>query len=291
MSKHLFFLNLTCRRWVRFLFVLLIFCAGCLSADAQLKGRPTPARQTPAAISESDGRLLIERFQQNQDVGRFGYRFHLEERPYRLPSYSVTGRLFGYWMHGQRWTLIELDGVDGTGDIRYLMDGGKLPRIWKWEDDRFSTFPVEDMNEPLAPGFSITLFEILMPYLHWKDSIYQGPTRILGRPVHRFVLENPKENFGPGHVELAIDESYAVMLQLRSYNRDGSEIRRWQAAQFKRMGEDWTIGRIDVSDPEARGRSRLTMTHWCEPSEVSGDWFNPEIGKRSAETKIHWIEL
>jgi hypothetical protein len=291
MSTTLFPINLTCRRWVRFLFALLVFFSGWSVVGAQFKGRPTTARQTPAAISESDGELLIQRFQQNQNIGAFGYRFHLEERPYRSPSLSVTGRLFGYWLQGQRWSRIELDGSEHSGEISYIMDGSLQPRIWKRADGSFSAIPIEDMNNPLVPGFSITLFEILMPYLHWEESDYQGPTRIMGRPVHRFVLENPEQDIGPAYVELSIDESYAVMLQLRSYNSDDTERRRWQAAQFKRIGEDWTIGRIDVSDPSSRGRSRLAFTHWCDPSKVSADWLNPESAQPFVGNDIRWTEL
>lgn len=291
MSTTLFYFNLTCRRWVRFLFVLLAICCSWDILDAQLKGRPTPARQTPDAISESDGEILMQRFQQNQNIGGFGFRFHLEERPYRNPSFSVTGRFFGYWLDGKRWTRIELDESAHSGLTSYLFDGSSDPKIWKWIDGGFYLLPIENINDPLLPGFSITLFEILMPYLHWENPAYQGPTRIMGRPVHRFVFENPNISIGPEHVELAIDESYAVMLQLRSYRSGGSELRRWQAAQFKRMGEDWTIGRIDVSDPQTRGRSRLTFTHWCEPPDRLRHWLSPECPLPGLKSDIQWIEL
>lgn len=242
---------------------------------AQFKGRTPPARQMPDRLDQESGEALLESFRGGQGVGVFGYKFELEERPYRDSSWQLSGRLYGHWFGDPYWSRLEIDQDSGEAAV-WLLRNGREPAIWKWQDDRFREVEPANWNNPLIDGSSVTIFDLLMPYIHWQESEYLGPTRHLGRPIQRFLLQNPIADAEPAVVEAYIDEAFFALLQVRSYDAEGDELRRWQAASFRRAGEDWTLGRLDLSDRQSRSSTRLRFTHYLEYPNLDTSGFRPE---------------
>lgn len=265
-------------RHYRFILCLLLAVFALVAFQdslAQFKGRTPPARQMPDRLDQNAGEALLETFRSGQGVGAFGYRFELEERPFREPSWRLSGRMYGYWFGDPYLTRIELDSKDGETAV-WILRNGVEPGIWEWQGDSFSKLDPQRWNDPLVEGVSVSAFDLLMPYIHWREFDYLGPFRHLGRPVQRFVLENPDTESQPAAVEAFIDEAYYALLQVRSYDNEGNELRRWQAASFRRAGDEWILGRLDLSDRRARSSSQIRFTHYLEYPNLDTSEFSPE---------------
>ena len=262
-------------KFFRGLILVSVLLAPVQESFAQFKGRTPSARQMPDRLDQESGESLINVFRRGQSVGDFGYRFELEERPYRDSSWSLNGRLYGHWYGDPYWTRLELDLEDGS-TVTWLLQNGREPAIWKWLESGFEKVDPDTWSDPLVDGSSVTIFDLLMPYIHWPEFEYLGPTRHLGRPIQRFYLLNPNADGDPAVVEAYIDEAFFALLQVRSYDADGDELRRWQAASFRRAGDDWTLGRLDLSDRQTRSSTRIRFTHFLEYPNLDTSWFRPE---------------
>ena len=49
-----------------------------------------------------------------------------------------------------------------------------------------------EMFQPIA-ATELTAFDLQMPFLEWPDAVYEGLTKLRGRPAHQFIVYPPRE--------------------------------------------------------------------------------------------------
>lgn len=103
---------------------------------------------------------------------------------------------------------------------------------------------VDDFSAPL-PAFDLLRFDMDLPFLLWKEAVYDGPGEFLGRPVQRFLIQAPQP-YPLSHVYVWIDGRFGLPLGWDAFDREGRLWRQFRVRSFRRRNGDWTVGRMQI---------------------------------------------
>ena len=132
--------------------------------------------------------------------------------------------------------------------------------------------------EPLA-GTDLTIFELQTPFFYWTDFVYEGLTRVRGRPAHSFVLYPPAD-FGaaqPGlsGVRILVDSQFQALVQAELLGAKGLVEKTISILDLKKVGEHWIPKSIDFRNNLTRGKTRFTVTAAGLDLDLSAAVFEP----------------
>lgn len=238
----------------RLFLVLVLAATFAAPLSAQFKFREPPNRGDPGALHQEEGMSLWHQFIANRALGSFSIEGELIYRPARAASSSLRIRIEADWQPALERTRVVLQapfmppvertllvGVDGVFDLVESQDSADV-------------LPVSEdaLMQPLLPGLPITWNDLLLAYLQWDDVSYAGPTRMLGRPAHRFVLRNPNQQAEPASVSVSIDEDFAALLQADLRNARDDVIKRIRIGSFRQFGDLWMFSELFWEDRSTR---------------------------------------
>jgi hypothetical protein len=263
--------NFLPRRW-RLLLAALLLGTPC-AALAQFKGRVPPARETPGALDAASGTRLLQLFREGQQTPPFACAFTLEQRPRRGPARTTEGWLIADW-RGDPY-LTRVLWADPEQGPPLLLRNGRAPEAWTVADAGAVKIDEADWEASLMDGSTITVFDLLMPYIHWDGTQYLGPLRHLGRPAHAFRIDNPAAAGAVGRVELLIDADFFAPLRVVTHDRSGERLRTWSISGVRRVDGLWTVHTLEVFDHASRAKSRIVFSAPRDIGEPDVSWFNP----------------
>lgn len=249
--------------------------------DAQPRFRPPPNRATPARLDEAGGRALLERFRFSGIEEPFFFQFRLRHMPRRAPSITYEGRMWAHWWGEAHRTRIRLS-EDAEPLLDLLLVNGASPEAWMKAESSASGSALitgDQLLQPLAPGLAFTPFELLMPFVHWEDWAYEGSDRLRGRPAHYFLLYPPEDDAryaSISGVRILIDEDFNVLLQAEILGASGELVKTMRADTFRRMGDQWIVRRIDITNEGTRDRTRFEVIAAAMEIDLPDAVFDPE---------------
>lgn len=267
------------RRWI---FTALVFSVTASAVlEAQPRFRPPPNRIDPARLNEEEGERLLERFRKSGIPEPFSFHFRLEHMPRRAATVTYEGRLWAHWWGGVHETRIHL--LEGTpaGGVGLLLRNGPEPEAWirrAGEDATAETVDRNRMMEPLTEDIAFTPFDLLMPFVHWEDWVYEGSRRMRGRPAHYFLLYPPEDDpryADVSGVRILVDADFNALLQAEVIDTDGARMKTLRADSFRRVGDQWIVRRIDITDERTRDRSRFEVVAAAMDAELDEGVFAP----------------
>ena len=110
---------------------------------------------------------------------------------------------------------------ESADDRHWLLASNGEPRVWTRNNDFSGEIDLasgEALQQPFIEDTFFSAFDLLMPFRHWEEVIYEGVTRIRGRPVHRFLFYPPPDDpryAGIGGVRASIDGDFNAILEFR----------------------------------------------------------------------------
>lgn len=268
-------------RWRTWLVLLLAWGFLGNSVEAQRRIRPPPQYKTWGEPDQAKGLSLLQSFRESWLPGEYYLAFSLRTYGSGRPDLRIPGRLFGGQGPGGPASLIEIgDGVAGVEPVRYLILNGPAPAVWRWSEE--GTCPErlsgEALREPIL-ATDITPFDLQLPYLYWKDFVYEGLTRFRGRPTEVFILYPPVDEMDlyPGitGVRLYLDAQFNAMMQASILNGELEVVKEINLLEIRKIDESWIAKSIDVRRPDgAKTRFRV------EAASMDNRWrealFHPE---------------
>ncbi|MDQ5977899.1 MAG: hypothetical protein QG602_871 [Verrucomicrobiota bacterium] len=223
------------------------------------KGASGPADQ-------AEGARILSEFRQAQIAGDYWLSFELRVMPRKGAERTVTGALLGTPGTGGPLTRITI------GDGAWLIETGPQPSAWTVNGD---------VVETAAPGQAladtgVTVFDLQMPFLYWKDFIYEGHARVRGRPTYSFILRPPAGQEVPlpelTGVRVLIDTQFQAMVQAELLGAGNTALKTIALLELKKVGEQYLPKSLDVRDHRTRAKTRFTVRaaaldlHW--PAEA-----------------------
>jgi len=233
---------------------------------------------------QEEGRKVLQTFRSHGLYpGQHYLEFTLSILPRRGEERSVPGRLWGtHDTQGNLTRIVLSPGVPGQ-ETRLLVRIGPKSAAWTFtpgKDSSVQPLSSAALFEPLA-GSDVTAFDLEMPFLYWDDFVFEGVSKVRGRPAHVFLMK-PPANLIPGAqkitgVRLYLDTEYSAVVQFQEVGADDSPIKTMSTLDLKKVDDQWIVKSIDYRVEETRNKSRFTVTAAAENQEFSPALFEPAV--------------
>lgn len=215
-------------------------------------------------------------------AGDYYLEFKLRVMPRRGAEREFKGQLWGSRVEAGPLSRISLATPEGT-ERRFLLQNGTAPAGWEWTegaDSQVNPLDVSALFAPLIPGAQLTVFDLQMPYLYWEDFVFEGVSKIRGRPAHTFLLYPPAA-FAAGYpglsgVRVHLDTQFNALVQTELLDEKGQPFKSLSVLDLKKVGEQWMVKTIDLRDERSRDKTRFQVTGAALNLELAATVFDPE---------------
>lgn len=251
-----------------------------LPAAPGRKVRPPPNYVQFGSPDQAEGARIWREFRGLGFAGDYYLEFRLRVMPRRGEGFEVPGRLWATRNQVGPVQRVVLAAPAGA-EQRLLIQNGPTPALWLAAGDAAAS-PVAGTARtelPLIPGVNISPFDLQMPFLYWEDFVFEGISRIRGRPAHTFLLY-PPDNHGGEDSELTgvrvhLDTQFRALVQTELIGADGKAYRTMSVQELKKAGEQWVVKTIDWRDERTRNKTRLQITGIALDQDFSPVIFEP----------------
>jgi len=250
------------------------------AAPAQQRFLPQPNYVQLTPPDQAEGRRILEEFRAKGIAGDYFFELQLHILPRRGDERVVSGRLWG--MRNEQGPLTRLDLLTDPAkktELRLLVQDGPAPAVWRW-DGEGAVHP-QDLTALFAPlgDTNLTAFDLQMPFLYWTDFVYEGLTRMRGRPAHQFLLRPPPD-FVEKYpaltgVRVYLDTQFTALVQAELIGERGEVRKTISLLELKRVGEQWIPKSLDVRDEATRNKTRFVVTGAALGLKLPAEVFAP----------------
>jgi hypothetical protein len=266
-----------------------VVCLFCFSASSALLAQPKRFQPSSdyAHVGKADqeeGRKVLQIFRsRGLYPGQHYLEFLLTILPRRGDERSIPGRLWG--THDDRGNLTRIvlaPGVAGQ-ETRLLVRVGPASAAWTFtpgKDRAVQPLSAAALFEPLA-GSDVTAFDLEMPFLYWNDFVFEGVSKVRGRPAHVFLMKPPAGFIPPSEkitgVRLYLDTEYTAVVQFEEVGANDEPIKTVSTLDLKKVDDQWIVKSIDYRVEATHNKSRFTVTAAAENQEFSSALFEPAV--------------
>ncbi|MCC6414996.1 MAG: outer membrane lipoprotein-sorting protein [Opitutaceae bacterium] len=261
---------------------------------AGLAGLAIPASAAPASKTtrvpsdfgqfgppdQAKGERILGEFRNLGVAGDYYLQFELQVLPRRGERMVYAGRLWGGRNESGPISRVELE--DGRGQVqRLLIQSGPEPRIWSGRQGESTEqlMPAASLYAPLLEGSELTPFDLLMPYLYWRDFVFEGVSKVLGRAAHTFLMKPPAGDPAEGGrlaaVRVQLDTQFRAMVQSELLNTQGEVYKSLTLRDLKKVGDQWMIKAIDLRNEQTRDKTRFQVLRAAVGLDLSPAVFEP----------------
>lgn len=261
---------------------MLLALLGSTLAPAQPAGRrvrPPPNYVQFGTPDQDEGARILRGFRGMGISGDYYLEFRLRLMPRRGTEVEEGGRLWG-----TRNALGPIQRVElgqGGAKGRWLIQNGTVPGVWQAvADGAADPVAIENHFLPIMSGADLTPFDLQMPYLYWEEFVFEGVSRIRGRPAHTFLLYPPADYLATESelvaVRVQLDTQFNALVQSELIGTDGRPYKTMSVLDLKKAGEQWMVKTIDLRDERTRNKTRFQITGAALGQDFSPIIFSPE---------------
>lgn len=250
----------------------LFFCFVLSPLAAQ---RPSSERAKPGMerIDQEEGAKRLASFRQQRLNGDYVFEFQLEHKPRRARTTRYDGIMWGTWNDQGALTRIRLfsesDSSEGAAvkTTDWIVQNGSEPKAWvrEGEEAEFKLVEGDAVFDPLLEGLSYSVFDLQMPFIYWDEFKYEGPELVgATRVAQKFLMiapeDSPSSRKGIDAVRIGLDDTYNALLRIEVLGRDGEERSRFQVESFKKVGEQYIVKKITLTEYPSKDRTTFNVT-------------------------------
>lgn len=284
-ATHRFLFNGQTVSAVCLFFALFTAIASPAFAQSRLN-RPAPRYLQLGAPDQQEGAALLREVRASGPAGDFYLEFELRVLPRREDELRIPGRLWGSRNEAGPLTRLLLSGaregkVIVPGERRILVQGGPRPAAWQWPAaDGVSAIAIDDaaLFAPLA-GTDLSAFDLQMPFLYWSDFVYEGVTRLRGRPASTFLLYPPAALAARrpdlAAIRVYIDAQFSALVQAEQLGENEKVLKSMHVVDLKKIGDQWMVKTIELRDETTRNKTRFAVTAAALGLDFAGGLFEP----------------
>lgn len=269
--------------------VICLFCFFTSLTRAQgpsRRYRPAPDYVQLGRPDQEQGKSILQEFRKNGlYAGECYLEFELRVMPRRGEERLVPGRIWSsHNSQGPITRIAILPGVVGQ-ERRLLVQIGPESLAWGWrpgdpgEPARLST---SALFERLADT-DVTVFDLQMPFLYWNDFVFEGVSKVRGRPAHTFLLYPPPEVVveqpNLTGIRVYLDTQYHQPVQAEQIGPEGKLLKSVSVVDLKKIDDQWIVKSIDFRDEATRNKSRFSVIGAATGLDFSAGLFEPGMLK------------
>ena len=262
---------------------LAAICALTPQARAQKGYQPPPNYAQYGKPDQEQGRAILEQFRRQGIAGDYYLEFELRVIPRHGAEHVLHGRLWGSRNAAGPVSRVSVRPPDAgvVTETRLLVQSGSSPALWRWNEGAGGAgeqLGVVALFEPVA-GTDLTPFDLQMPFLFWPEFVYEGLTRMRGRPAHQFLLYPPAE-VAERHpalrgIRVYLDTQYTALVQAEFIGEGGRALKVLSVLDLKKIGDQWIVKSIDLRDEITRNKTRFIVTAAALKQQFASEVFDP----------------
>jgi hypothetical protein len=249
--------------------------------------RPAPQYLQLGKPDQEKGRAVLEQFRRNGVYAGDNYfEFELRVMPRRGKEKTVPGRLWtGDAETGPVSRYVLFPGV-ADQEQRVLVQNGPSGGVWIWRAGSAAGAAEgkPSLFESLA-GTDVTPFDLQMAFLYWPEFVYEGVTKLRGRPADTFLLYPPSEISAQAPtlagVRVYLDAQYGAPVQAEYIGAGGKPMKTVSVIDLKKVGEQWVVKSIDFRDDVTRNKTRFSLLAAAVGLDHGAALFAPDMLKES----------
>ncbi len=261
---------------------LLCFLTSGVTSYAQAKSfQPTPKDYVQfSKPDQAEGRRILVDFRQRGLLADLYLQFELRVFPRKGETRIVPARLWaGRNDQGPIWRL-ELSPGD-PAQRRLLVQNGQQSALWSWQPSSVAvvaSLGLDGLFERLADT-DLTAFDLQMPFLYWSDFIFEGVSRVRGRPAHVFLMYPPVEVTARRPelkgVRVYLDTQFNALVQAEQIGAQERSLKSITVLDLKKVEGQWIAKSVDVRDEETRNKTRFAVTQAAVGQSFPPELFDP----------------
>lgn len=256
------------------------------AADAPRRPEPKYLGGKP---DQAEGAQVLAGFRNVGIHGAYWLKFELRVMPRKGDERLLSGEMFGTQGASGPLTRLAVDDLGNKGGNHlqlYFFKGGADAEAWEWNYGQRGITPSKmDADQLLAPihETDLTPFDLLMPFLQWKDFVYEGVANVRGRPAHAFLLYPPAplrlpanlSGPAPAAIRVYLDTQFSAMTQAEWVDGDGKPMKSVTVLDLKKVGEQWLVKSIDLRNHQTRAKTRFSVTAAALDLTLPAELFAP----------------
>ena len=271
--RKTYFLKLFKRSAVCGLTVAGLFCT-YLQAPAQLRKGGERESRFMERIDTKEGAKRLAAFRRQRLEGDFCFEFELAHKPRQGRTIDYAGIMWGSWNESGPITRLRVypvrsednESVDSTQEVELIIQNGVTPQAWIRRNDGsdFELIEGEALFEPIMPGLLYSPFDLQMPFVYWKDFIYEGPTLVgVSRVAQQFLMQPPVLSASAQHgisgVRVGLDDTYNALWRIEVVNAESEVTSRFSVESFKKVQGQYIAKRMTLTDYTSRDRTTFEV--------------------------------
>lgn len=227
-------------------------------------------------------------FRAQQLAENFCFRFQLEHKPRRGRTLRYKGVMYGSQSDKgliSRFSLFPAEvgsTTVGQSPVELIVHNGVSPKVWM-RRQLSSPFVLIDgaaLFEPVFEGVLYTPFDLQMPFVHWNNYDYEGPSRILSRIAQCFSMYPPENSLasleGVTAVRVAIDDAYSALLQAEVLEADEQVRTRFTVRGLKKVQGHYIIKEIELKDMVSKDATTFKVNAASVGLDFDAAVFDPQ---------------
>ncbi|HEX2099491.1 MAG TPA: outer membrane lipoprotein-sorting protein [Candidatus Synoicihabitans sp.] len=272
--------RIACRSFAWALLLALLGLQATPLAAQPRGNRLMPRYVTVGPPDQAEGARVLEEFRQLGVAGDYYLDFVLEVLPRRGARWQVPGRLWGSRDENGPVSRLAITPAAPAPVQRWLVRSGPAAAAWRSaEGAAVSPVSPGELLAPLA-GTTATLFDLQMPFVQWRDFVFEGVAKIRGRTAHAFLLY-PRAEFASaypsiGGVRIYLDMQFHALMQAVVLDTAEQPWRTMTVIDLKKVGEQWIPKSIDFRDERTRDKTRFRVTGAALNAEFSSALFRSD---------------
>ncbi len=235
---------------------------------AQRSERPPPHYLQLGRPDQVEGRRILEEFRRQGIAGDYYLEFTLDAMPRHGEERVLAGHMWGSRNAAGPVSRVSVHPETGSAapEVRLLIQGGASPALWEWQAGANASVAPAGVGELFAPvaGTDLTAFDLQMPFLYWPEFVYEGLTRMHGRPAHQFLLYPPAEITARRPeltgVRVYLDTQYTALVEAEMIGQGDRPLRSLSVLDLKKVDGQWIVKSIDLRDEVTRNKTRFEVT-------------------------------
>lgn len=246
--------------------------------------RPAPEYVQVGKPDQEQGKRVLDEFRkQGLYSGNCYFDFELRVMPRRGEEHVVQGRL---WVsQNERGPITRIVIFPGVvqNETRLLVQNGENSAVWGWRAGNsggVSKLGTAALFQPLADT-DVTAFDLQMPFLYWTDFVFEGVSKIRGRPAHTFLMYPPsevaKEKPEIAGVRVYMDTQYRQPVQAQIIGSEGKAVKTVTVVDLKIIEKQPIVKSVDFRDEVTRNKSRFSVTGAAIGMDFLPNIFEPSM--------------
>jgi hypothetical protein len=272
------------------LFAAWLACAPAGRAQPHASEAITSA--PPAPYSAADAATHLNDFRRMMQIGDFCVKFDLLHRPKVAEETRFTGIAWSSWNkqgpvneQGPVWRFRLTAPATGDKSAKlavweWLVQNGVSPHIWVLAPGATAgrEMAAAEWRQPLFAGTVYTPFDLLMPFLFWKDFDYNGTARVEGSAVDIYTMKPPaaeQTTDGGGQVRISIDREMGSLVAAEQLDAKGAVARKFDLRDFAKVQDRWMVKTCELLNVTSRDYDRFQVTSAAMNIQIDAEIFNP----------------